>query len=265
MRDSKKLPVALTVAGSDSGGGAGVQADLKTFAALGVHGLCALTSITAQNPRGVLAATGCSPSLVQEQLRAVAVFRPRAAKTGMLLSTGIIRAVAQFFHSNRPIQLVVDPVMIATSGARLLERPAKKALEDELLPLATLVTPNVPEAEALTGLKLRDPEDLRAAARKLHRQFGCAALVKGGHLQTGPTAIDVFYDGKEEFLLEAARAKGVATHGTGCTFAAAITAHLARGAKPAAAVTAAKGFVTNAIHRSVRAGGFAVLNWDEAA
>jgi hydroxymethylpyrimidine/phosphomethylpyrimidine kinase len=265
MRNKTKLPAALTVAGSDSGGGAGIQADLKTFAALEVHGLCAITSITAQNPRGVLAARGCAPALVREQLRAVSVFDPRAAKTGMLLSAPIIREVAAFFRANRQIQLVVDPVMIATSGARLLERAAKGALEDELLPLAMLVTPNVPEAEALTGLRMRAPEDLRTAARALHRQFGCAALVKGGHLRTGTTAIDVFYDGSEELLLEAARARGVATHGTGCTFAAAITAHLARGAKPAAAATAAKEFVTNAIHRSVRAGRFAVLNWGGAA
>ncbi len=257
--------MALTVAGSDSGGGAGLQADLKTFSALGAHGVCAITSVTAQNPRGVLAAEGCGLKLVRAQLRAVSAFQPRAAKTGMLLTAEIIAEVAKFFRSHREIPLVVDPVMIATSGARLLERDALAVLEKKLLPLAALVTPNVPEAEALTGLRLREPEDLRAAARALHGRFGGAVLVKGGHLETKASAIDVFFDGDTELLLEAPRARGVTTHGTGCTYAAAITAFLARGETLADAVARAKEFVTGAIHGSVKAGGFPVLNWVGAA
>ncbi|HMJ91762.1 MAG TPA: bifunctional hydroxymethylpyrimidine kinase/phosphomethylpyrimidine kinase [Candidatus Acidoferrum sp.] len=255
-----KLPVAMTVAGSDSGGGAGVQADLKTFAALGTHGVSVITSITAQNPRGVTAVEACSVKIIDEQLRAVAAFRPAAAKTGMLFSAEIIVAVAAFFRAHKNIKLIVDPVMIATSGARLLRPDAIQSLRRELLPLATLVTPNTAEAEALTGLRVREPEDLRTVARALHREFGCAALVKGGHLNTRTVAIDVFFDGQSELLLEAPRAVRVATHGTGCTYAAAITAEISRGKTLSDAVTDAKEFITGAIYGSMTAGPFTVLN-----
>ncbi len=260
MRKRTKLPVAMTMAGSDSGGGAGIQADLKTFAALGTHGVSVITSITAQNPRGVTGVEACSTRIITQQLEAVLAFSPAAAKTGMLFSAQIIRAVAKFFRANSRIKLVVDPVMIATSGSRLLQDDAVAALKRDLLPLAALVTPNTVEAEALIGRTLREPEDLRMAARAMHEQFGCGALIKGGHLKTGTTAIDVFFDGKTELLLEAPRAIGVATHGTGCTYAAAIAAHLARGETLVDAVKKAKQLITNAIHHSVAAGPFTVLN-----
>jgi hydroxymethylpyrimidine/phosphomethylpyrimidine kinase len=265
MRMNSRLPAVLTVAGSDSGGGAGIQADLKTFAALRTHGLTVITSITAQNPDGVSAIEGCSPALVQAQFDAVDAFAPGAAKTGMLYSADVIEFTAAFFKRLPKMSLVVDPVMIATSGASLLKPDAVKALTGHLLPLATLVTPNTDESQALTGVTIKEPEDLRKAARELHRRFGCAALVKGGHLATGRDAIDVYFDGREEWLLEAPRARGVATHGTGCTYSAAIAALLACGRSLPEAVTAAKEYITGAIHGSLRSGGFPVLHWFHTA
>src|ERR1043166_2525096 len=227
MPKPKTIPVALTIAGSDSGGGAGIQADLKTFAALGVHGTSALTCVTAQNPRRVLAGQACRPEIVRQQLAAIfAELRPHAVKTGMLYSAEIIRAVAKFLRRH-PSPLVVDPVMISTSGARLLQPAAVAVLKKELLPLAAVVTPNLPETEMLLGRTLKSLEDLRDAAKELHARFGCAALVKGGHLRGGREAADIFFDGCTELLLTAPFIPGLRTHGTGCTYAAAITAHLA--------------------------------------
>jgi len=261
MPNRSELPIALTIAGSDSGGGAGVQADLKTFAALGVHGTSAITCVTAQNPRGVSALEACSPGIVRAQMEAVFTeLPPRAVKTGMLFSAEIIRSVARALRRRDGIPLVVDPVMVATSGARLLKPDAVLALTRELLPLALLVTPNVPEAEALLGLSIRAPEDLRRAARIMHERFGCAALVKGGHLSKTREAIDVFFDGKTELLLSAPRVPGVKNHGTGCTYSAAVAAHLAHGRKLERAVQLAKQFVTKAIVASKTVHGHDVLN-----
>jgi len=255
------LPIALTIAGSDSGGGAGLQADLKVFAALGVHGTSVVTCLTAQNPAGVTAVQAVHATMVRAQLEAVFDgLRPAAAKTGMLYSARIIREVAGFWATGRKPPLVVDPVMVATSGAMLLRPDALRALRDELLPLATVVTPNVAEAQQLVGTPLRTVEDLRAAARQIVRQFGCAALVKGGHLRGLRCAVDVFQDGQTELLLQAPFVPGVRTHGTGCTCSAAIAAELARGVELAEAVTRAKRLVTQSILRAGRAGRFDVLN-----
>lgn len=241
------MPVALTIAGSDSGGGAGIQADLKVFAALGVHGTSAITCITAQNPKRVTAIHACSPKMVRAQLDAVfAELPPAAAKTGMLFSTAIIGAVAEFFSSADTCPLVVDPVMIATSGAALLKKPAVRAME-RLLRLADLVTPNLDEARVLTGMDIRSVEDMRAAARCIRDRFGCAVLVKGGHLRNHREAIDIFYDGASELLFSAPFVRGVSTHGTGCTYSAAITAGLAQGKDLAKAVQAGKEFITGAV------------------
>jgi hydroxymethylpyrimidine/phosphomethylpyrimidine kinase len=259
MSKTINLPVALTIAGSDSGGGAGIQADLKTFAALGVHGVSAITCVTAQNPKRVLGIEACSPAMVRQQLDAVfAELPPAAAKTGMLYSAEIIRVATKFLRA-RKIPLVVDPVMVATSGRPLLKRDAVKILRRELLPLATLITPNLPEAELLTGLRLRSVEDMRGAARELHRQFGCAALVKGGHLRGAREAADIFFDGKNELLLTAPFIRGIRTHGTGCTYSAAIVAYLALGSPLPKAVSLAKDYITRAIARSCRAAGHSVL------
>jgi len=228
MPKQKDIPVALTIAGSDSGGGAGIQADLKTFAALGVHGTSAITCVTAQNPRRVRGIQACEPEIVRGQIEAVMEELPPAAvKTGMLYSAEIIQAVVEHFKSNR-IPLVVDPVMISTSGSRLLKPSAIKLLKSELLPLATLVTPNLDEAIILTGRELKSPEDLRWAAQKIQEKFDCAALIKGGHLRNSKEAVDIYFDGANELLLTAPFVKGVHTHGTGCTYSAAITGYRRR-------------------------------------
>jgi hydroxymethylpyrimidine/phosphomethylpyrimidine kinase len=259
-------PVALSIAGSDSGGGAGIQTDLKTFAALGVHGTTALTCVTAQNPRGVRAIQPCRPAIVRAQIEAIFdELPPRAVKTGMLFSTAIIREVASALRAQRRLPLIVDPVMVATSGARLLQPSAVRAIQDDLLPLAALATPNLDEAEILTGRELSSVADLRWAAGEIRRRFGCAALIKGGHLQGLRTAVDVYFDGAEELLLEAPRVRGVSTHGTGCTYSAAIAGYVALGLALPPAVRLAKNHVTRAIAQAIRAGGHDVLNpfWND--
>ena len=279
MTKRTKLPVALTIAGSDSGGGAGIQADLKTFAALGVHGASAITCLTAQNPKRVLEIESCSPKMLQRQIAAVfQELPPAAVKTGMLFSAANVRAVAGFFRNPkseiRNPKLVVDPVMVSTSGARLLEPAAIKTLREKLLPLAALVTPNLDETEILTGRWPASVEEMREAAREIHSRFGCAALVKGGHLNHSPAAtgrrnrgggrdaVDIFFDGKTELLLSAPFVKGVCTHGTGCTYSAAICAALALGHDLPRAVEIGKRFVTAAISGSYKIGRcFALGNW----
>jgi hydroxymethylpyrimidine/phosphomethylpyrimidine kinase len=197
--------------------------------------------------------------MVRRQLEAVFDgFSPASVKTGMLYSAEIIRVVARFLGQHR-LPLVVDPVMVSTSGARLLKATAIRTLFNDLLPLARLVTPNVSEAEILTDRTIRSVEDLRAAAAEIHARFGCAALVKGGHLRGLKVAVDVFYDGKRELLLTAPFIRGVKTHGTGCTYSAAVAAWLAHGASIQQAVQRAKRFVTRAIAKSRRAGEFEVL------
>ena len=260
MAGRKEIPCVMTIAGSDSGGGAGIQADLKTFEALGLHGTSVITCITAQNPKRVSAIEPCSSSIVKRQLEAVSSeLHPTAAKTGMLYSGEMIRAIAAFFQRRR-LPLVVDPVMVATSGNRLIKPAAVSVLCAELLPLATLLTPNVPEAEALTGERLASVEDLRQAARVLKRRFGCAALVKGGHLQGGKEAVDIFFDGKEELLLTAPFIRGINTHGTGCTYSAAIAGWLACGLSLAQSIARAKEFITQAIAHSRVTAGHTLLN-----
>lgn len=262
MLKRRKQPCALTIAGSDSGGGAGVQIDLKVLASLGVHGTSAITCVTAQNPRRVTAIQACKPDVVRAQIDAVfGGFSPKAVKTGMLYSAPIIRAVADFFRSRRkPPLLIVDPVMVATSGSRLLRPSARRALAEELLPLATLVTPNLSEAEILTGDKIVEVEELRAAARKIHSRFGCAALVKGGHLRGLDEAVDFYFDGDTELLLKAPFVKGVSTHGTGCSYSAAIAGYVALGCELSYAVEMAKQHITQSIAQSVSVGRHSVLN-----
>jgi hydroxymethylpyrimidine/phosphomethylpyrimidine kinase len=255
----KPRPIALTIAGSDSGGGAGIQADLKMFTALGVHGTSAITCITAQNPKGVFGIQAIQPEIVRAQIEAVfAELPPTAVKTGMLFSTEIIRTVAQEIQKSkvksRNLQLVVDPVMVATSGAKLLKLSAILALTRELFPLAAVITPNLDETEVLLGRKPKSIEEMRAAAQALWCRYGCAVLVKGGPLAGSRAAVDIFFDGQLEWLLPAPFTRGLHLHGTGCTYSAAITAHLALGRPLSESVTRAKEAVTQAIARSVRIG-----------
>jgi hydroxymethylpyrimidine kinase/phosphomethylpyrimidine kinase len=263
MKQIKKRPVALTVAGSDSGGGAGIQADLKTFAAFDVHDTCAITSVTAQNPRRVLAVEGVSPHLVRQQIEAVfAELPPSAVKTGMLFSAQTVGVVADFFKASprKKTLLVVDPVMVATSGATLLPAAAIDRLRNDLLPLATLVTPNISEAVILAGQEIESIEDMRRAAKRIHSQFGCAVLLKGGHLPASPEVADIFFDGRTELMLAAPRVSGIRTHGTGCTYSAAVCAALALGYDLPWAVQIAKQFISRAIAGSYRVGGHFALN-----
>ncbi len=262
LRNRTRLPIALTIAGSDSGGGAGLQADLKTFAALGVHGTTVVTCMTAQNPRRVWAIEAASPKMIRAQLQALfEELPPTAAKTGMLYSPETIRIVAETFSSAKAPPLVVDPVMVSTSRASLLKPAAKRALMDKLLCRATLITPNLDETAALlSGAKIDSVEAMRSAAHQIQVKFGTAVLVKGGHLETSKKAIDILYDGREEWLLEAPLVRGVSTHGTGCTYSAAITAFLARGYSLQRSVVEAKKHITSAIAASYWIGRHQGLN-----
>jgi hydroxymethylpyrimidine/phosphomethylpyrimidine kinase len=261
MNRRQRASIALTVAGSDSGGGAGIQADLKTFAALGLHGTSAITCLTAQNPAGVRAIQACRPEIVLHQMEAIfEELPPRAAKTGMLYSASIIRTVATAFRARPDLPLVVDPVMVATSGARLLHPSAVRALQEELLPCATLVTPNLDEASILIGEPVTTVEAARAAARSIQQRYGCAVLVKGGHLEGLREALDFFYDGRQEWLLSAPRVARISTHGTGCTYSAAIAGYLALGCKLGPSVQRAKEYITQAIAQSVRIHRHTALN-----
>ena len=254
MAGVSRIPKAMTIAGSDSGGGAGIQADLKTFAALGVYGTSVLTAITAQNTLGVTGVHEVPVEMVAAQIEAViGDIGTDATKTGMLFSREIIETVARAMAHFRVDRLVVDPVMVAKSGDRLLREDAVEALRCSLLPLATVVTPNVPEAETLAEMKIQSRDDARRAAERIVGMGAKAVVVKGGHLP-GPAA-DLFYDGREFCEFTVARIETNNTHGTGCTFASAIAAGLATGMEVAEAVGAAKEYVTEAIRCSFDIGG----------
>jgi hydroxymethylpyrimidine/phosphomethylpyrimidine kinase len=241
-------PHALTIAGSDSSGGAGIQADLKTFTVFRVYGMSAVTALTAQNTQGVAGVLPITADFVRAQIRAVADdVRIDAAKTGMLANADIIAAVADELRTRRIAPLVVDPVMVAESGASLLEPAACDLMRDEILPLAHLVTPNVPEASALLGMQIATVEDMRLAANRLIDLGAGAVLVKGGHLRSQLDAVDVFHDGTNLHELRAPRIPSKNTHGTGCMLSAAITACLARGLSLDKAVQEAKRFISTAI------------------
>jgi hydroxymethylpyrimidine/phosphomethylpyrimidine kinase len=249
------LKVVLTIAGSDSGGGAGIQADLKTFAAHGVHGTSAITAITAQNSVHVVEALALDPRLVVAQIEAVAAdMRIAAAKTGMLATLGIVQAVAEAVARLRIPHLVVDPVMVAKGGDRLIDAAAVRGYLEAIFPLAEVVTPNLPEAAALLGRPVATRSEMRDAARELQSLGPRAVLVKGGHLEGPDAAIDVFFDGRDTIELEAPRIATLNTHGTGCTLSAAIAARLGRGETLADAVRGAKAFVTEAIRGSYQVG-----------
>jgi hydroxymethylpyrimidine kinase/phosphomethylpyrimidine kinase len=248
-----KIPVALTIAGSDSGGGAGIQADLKTFAALGVHGTSALTAITAQNTVEVADILELPTGLIRAQIDAVVTdIGVDAAKTGMLSSAAIIEAVAGAVEAHAINLLVVDPVMVAKGGSRLLRDDAVGALRTRLLPLAAVLTPNIPEAEVLLGRSIASLDDRRQAARELLALGPRAVIVKGGHAEGD--AIDVYWDGAELVELIATRIDTANTHGSGCAFSAAIAARLAAGRAPIDAARDAKQFITNAIEFSLELG-----------
>jgi len=254
-----KVPIALTIAGSDSGGGAGIQADLKTFQALGVYGCSALTAITAQNSRGVQQAQELPVALVVAQVDAVCSdLSVGAAKTGMLASAPVVAAVAEALARWQVPNLVVDPVIYAKDGTALLDAGGAQCLLHALLPLATVVTPNLPEAAALAGMDIATTDQAQEACRRLAAHGPRYVLLKGGHL-TGD-AQDLLFDGQEFIQLSYPRLPGKPVHGTGCTLSAAITALLARGLAPVAAVTQARAWLQRQIARAqVLGGGFRVF------
>jgi hydroxymethylpyrimidine/phosphomethylpyrimidine kinase len=248
LHDKTRIPRALTIAGSDSGGGAGIQADLKTFAALGVYGLSALTAITVQNTRGVYAAQELSPELVEGQIDTVLEdIGADAAKTGMLSSSDVIKVVAKCILKWK-LRLVVDPVMVAKGGELLLQSEAVTTLCTELLPLAEVVTPNLYEAEVLTGQQIKTQDDMRAAAQAISLLGPRHVIVKGGHRIADP--VDVYFDGERFTELRADRISTRHTHGTGCTFSAAIAAFMAQGLPMDVAVASAKNYITEAIRHA---------------
>ena len=241
---------ALTIAGSDPGGGAGVQADLKTFSAFKVYGMSAVTAVTVQNTLGVRGVMAVPPQVVSGQIDAVLEdIGAGAVKTGMLGSAAAIQAIASRLKAHRVKNLVVDPVMYAKSGHALLEPAAAGALIKHLLPLALLVTPNAPEAERLSGLKVRDLAGAKKAARAIRALGPAFVLVKGGHL-AGPVCQDLLYDGKTFTVHSSPRVRTKNTHGTGCTLSAAIAAGLALGLPPREAVAGAVEYVAGAIRHA---------------
>jgi hydroxymethylpyrimidine/phosphomethylpyrimidine kinase len=247
-------PIALTIAGSDSGGGAGIQADLKTFHARGVHGLSAIAAITSQNTRGVSAVHPVPLAHIRSQIAAVFEDFPiGAVKTGMLGSAAIVRLVAREMAARKPAWLVVDPVMIATSGARLLDESAIVVLVNELIPLADVLTPNLPEAEALLGYPIRNAQDCARAGNELRELGARAVLLKGGH-GSGREVVDRFFDQRGVLELRHPRLK-LEAHGTGCTLASAVAAELAKGQSPRSAVRRAVAYVQRALAHGYQPGG----------
>jgi hydroxymethylpyrimidine/phosphomethylpyrimidine kinase len=245
--------VVLTIAGSDSGGGAGIQADLRTFSAHGLHGLTAIAAVTAQNTRSVTDVHVVPPASIEAQVDAVFDdFSIAAVKIGMLGNLATVRAVARALARHRPAHVVLDPVMVASSGASLLDAGAVGDLVDRLLPLATAITPNVPEAELLLGRKIRTAEEAEAAAHALHDLGAEAVLLKGGHL-AGRTVVDVLYDGSQVHTHTHPRLK-VSGHGTGCTLASAIASRLALGEALPEAVDGAIDYVHGALRHAWRPG-----------
>ena len=253
MTSLDSVPVVLTIAGSDSGGGAGIQADLKTFSAFRVYGTCAITAVTAQNTNNVVAIHEVPVDIIISQISTVlADINVNVIKTGMLSSNAIIESVTSYLADTQPKPLVVDPVMVSKSGHRLLMDDAVAALTKQLIPLATVVTPNIPEAEVLSNMKIQSINDSHEAAQRIISLGPKSVIIKGGHLEGPP--IDLFYDGFtfQEFI--APRIKTMNTHGTGCTFASAIAANLARGEDIIKAIEKSKEYVTNAIRQTYQIG-----------
>jgi len=246
--------VALTIAGSDSGAGAGIQADLKTFAAHGVYGTCAVTAVTVQNTKGVTTVAPLPADLVTAQIEAVVSdLGVHAAKTGMLANAAIVEAVAAAIEELELPLVVLDPVMVATSGRRLLDEDGVKTMCAELIPRAFLITPNLPEAEVLSGIAIASADDMAEAARRIHGIGGASVLITGGHM-TGDAVADLLFDGRTFGEFGTPRVKAQRTHGTGCTHASAVAACLALEMTPYEAARRAQLYVAGAIRHGIAIG-----------
>lgn len=241
-----KMKTALTIAGSDCSGGAGIQADLKTMTMNGVYGMSAITALTAQNTTGVKSIQEATPEFLKDQLEAVFedIF-PDAVKIGMVSSTELIHVIADQLHAYRARNIVVDPVMVATTGSALIQTDAVQTMVKELLPLADLVTPNIPEAEVLSGMTIGSKEDMQTAAKQIGDRYGCAVLLKGGHSIND--ANDLLYTQGKLHWFEGKRIDNPNTHGTGCTLSSAIAANLAKGFSLAESVQRAKEYISGAL------------------
>ncbi|MBP3875019.1 MAG: bifunctional hydroxymethylpyrimidine kinase/phosphomethylpyrimidine kinase [Lachnospiraceae bacterium] len=240
------MRTALTIAGSDSSGGAGIQADIKTMTANGVYAMSAITALTAQNTTGVTDIMEVTPEFLKAQLDCIFTdIRPDAVKTGMVSSSALIEVIAERLRFYKAENLVVDPVMVATSGARLISEDAVGTLKKELLPLAKVITPNIPEAEVLSGRTVASEKDMEAAAKEIYEKYGCGVLCKGGHSIND--ANDLLYDGKELIWFNGKRINNPNTHGTGCTLSSAIASGLAKGYDLPTAVRSAKNYISCAL------------------
>lgn len=258
---SFKLPTAMTVAGSDSGAGAGIQADMLTFAAHGVYGTTAISAITAQNPDEVSSISVCTPNTFSEQLeRCIEFFRPNSAKTGMLFEAELVEIAADFFSQHKEISLVVDPVMISTSKAKLLKDDAVEVLKTKLIPQATIFTPNLDEAAALLGVEKIDSENQIDSALKLVEKYESCVLLKGGHLSTNEIA-DIFADKNGNvFPIKSKRIDNIDTHGSGCTLSAAISANLAKGKDLLESCKLAQAYILDCMENPLYVGGRYFIN-----
>jgi hydroxymethylpyrimidine/phosphomethylpyrimidine kinase len=260
MPTNARIAVAMTVAGSDPGGGAGLQADLKTFAALKVYGFSAVTAIIAQSSGRVAKVVPVKAALLKTQIETIVdERRPDALKTGVIGTAQNVEAIAKLIRELRLPAPVVDPVIVSSSGRRLIEAAGEKSLRDALIPLACVVTPNVPEAELLSGIEIDSPQAMRAAARQIRKMGARAVVIKGGHPFSGTDgsnarAIDLLFEGRSFAELTSRRIPGDGAHGTGCAFSAAIAAHLARGSSLEQAVRSAKVFVMRALRRRLMLG-----------
>lgn len=240
------MKTALTIAGSDSSGGAGIQADLKTMTMNGVFGMSAVTALTAQNTMGVTGIMEVTPEFLEMQIQAVFEdIRPDAVKIGMVANSNLIRVIAKCLKTYKAEKIIVDPVMVATSGSRLLKEDAIYTLEQELLPLATLVTPNIPEAEILAGTKIENREDMEKAAKEISDRYQCSVLLKGGHDRND--ANDLLYQNGKVCWFEGKRIENLNTHGTGCTLSSAIASNLAKGFSLERAIERAKEYISGAL------------------
>ena len=247
------MKTAVTIAGSDSGGGAGIQADIKTMTALGVYAMSAIAALTAQNTTGVYGILEVPPAFLENQLDCIFTdIRPDAVKIGMLSSGELMKAAAGKLREYKAEHVVLDPVMVSTSGSRLMKEDAALIMKEELFPLAEIITPNIPEAEALTGLQIKGKQDMEQAAGLLHETYRCAVLLKGGHAVND--ANDLLYQGQKALWIEGRRIDNPNTHGTGCTLSSAIASYLALGYPLAEAVKKAKAYLSGALAAGLNLG-----------
>ena len=262
--EEKKMKTALTIAGSDSSGGAGIQADIKTMTCNGVYAMSAITALTAQNTTGVTAIQEVSPDFLKEQIKDVVTdIFPDAVKTGMVSSSALIKTIAESIKEFNLKNIVVDPVMIATSGANLISDDAIETLEKELLPLSTVITPNIPEAQVLSGTKITSEKEMQDAAELICKKFNCAVLLKGGHNLND--ANDYLFDGSEGTWFYGKRINNPNTHGTGCTLSSAIASNLAKGFSLPQSVKNAKDYISGALEAMLNLGkgsGPLMHNWN---